>query len=185
MESRIIKEKKINTLFLKELFKLQEISEVDLSTPLVENYEPLNNDDEIPVEFFDFLDVSEKSEPSVQNTSSSPVVETEEKTFVRKSVIQKYQRPETEKQESVDTSIILKPKSRYILIWKKSPNNPFLDPKYDRHERRGFLLKLLNCASCKREFPLPLEREDHAKYRLVGPFSYIFRVRSFLATIVW
>jgi len=36
--------------------------------------------------------------------------------------------------------------------------------KYDRHERRGFLLKLLNCASCKREFPLPLEREDHAKY---------------------
>ena len=115
MESRIIKEKKINTLFLKELFKLQEISEVDLSTPLVENYEPLNNDDEIPVEFFDFLDVSEKSEPSVQNTSSSPVVETEEKTFVRKSVIQKYQRPETEKQESVDTSIILKPKSRYIL----------------------------------------------------------------------
>ena len=44
----------------------------------------------------------------------------------------------------------------------------FSATKYDRHERRGFLLKLLNCANCKRDFPLPLEREDHAKYRLVG-----------------
>ena len=43
------------------------------------------------------------------------------------------------------------------------------------------MLKLLNCASCKREFPLPLEREDHAKYRLVGPFGNIFRVRSFFS----
>ena len=81
---------------------------------MVENYETLNNDDEIPVEFFDFLDVSEKCETSVQNSSSSPVVETKEKTFVRKSVIQK---TETEKLESVDTSIILKLKSRYILFY--------------------------------------------------------------------
>lgn len=93
----------------------------------MENYEPLNNDDvEIPVEFFDFLDVGEKCEPNAQNSSSSPVVEKTENfvsTFVRKSVIQKHQRTETEKLESltgtkeshsstiIDTSIILKQKS--------------------------------------------------------------------------
>ena len=124
---------------LKDFFYLQDIAEVDLSTPLVENYETLNNDDvEIPVEFFDFLDVGEKCETNAQNSSSSPTVETYEKTensvstFVRKSVIQKHQRTETEKLESVtgtkeshsstliDTSIILKQKS-IILNPRQSP----------------------------------------------------------------
>ena len=57
----------------------------------------MNNEDdvEIPVEFFDFLNVGEKCETSDQNSSS--IVETEDKTensmssFVRKSVIQKHQ----------------------------------------------------------------------------------------------
>ena len=93
----------------------------------------MNNDDdvEIPVEFFDFLDVSTKCETSIQNSSSSPIVETEEKTkksvssFVRKSVIQKHRWSETEKLEIItptnetlsstiiDTSNVLKQKGKF------------------------------------------------------------------------
>ena len=99
---------------------------------MIENYETLNNDAddvEIPVEFFDFLDVSAKCETSVQNSSSSPIVESEEKksvsSFVRKSVIQKHQWSETEKLEIttatnetlsstiIDTSNVLKQKGKF------------------------------------------------------------------------
>ena len=82
----------------------------------------MNNDDvEIPVEFFDFLDVSAKCETSVQNSSSSPIVETEEKTeksvssFVRKSVIQKHQRSENETLSTaiIDTSNVSKQKGKF------------------------------------------------------------------------